>query len=217
MHTEPSVNTAEPPRKRKGELRKQELIEATIDVLARKGYASLTLADVAAAAGVSPSLIVVHFKGKQRLLLETLRQLAGEYHESWRRALSEAGPAAPDRLWALIQADFSEAFCSPRKIRAWRAFWFESDWRKPYTAEFSAPTMELYGTQLELCRQIIADGGYEDRDAETVARQIDALSGGLWNEVTTDLNPMTVEQARQSASAHLAFVFPEHFTLRGPK
>ena len=46
--------------------------------------------------------------------------------------------------------------------------------------------------------------------------QIDVLSGGLWNEVTTDFLPMTVDAARQVARHSLVFLFPEHFSPEGP-
>ncbi|HEX3217144.1 MAG TPA: TetR family transcriptional regulator, partial [Aestuariivirgaceae bacterium] len=41
------------PRKASTEVRRQQLIEATIDILARRGYAATTLADVARTAGLS--------------------------------------------------------------------------------------------------------------------------------------------------------------------
>mgnify|MGYP001764514143 CR=1 FL=1 len=51
-------------RKASKEVRKQQLIEATIRVLAVKGYAALTVADVAKAAGLSTGIIIFHFVSK---------------------------------------------------------------------------------------------------------------------------------------------------------
>jgi TetR/AcrR family transcriptional repressor of bet genes len=63
-------------RKASKEMRRQQLIEATIDTLATKGYAATTLADVAKAAGLSGGIVNFHFETKDKLLVETLRQLA---------------------------------------------------------------------------------------------------------------------------------------------
>lgn len=200
----------------KGEARKQELVEAAIDVLAADGLPGTTLAAVAERVGVTPALINVHFKSKDGLLTEVLRQLSTEYHGQWRRALATAGPKAADRLWALVEADFDEDFCTPRNMRAWRAFWSDSSWRERYYDDHGSSTIEASSVLLELCRQIVAEGVYEDRDPDIASMQIDVLSGGLWNEVTTDFLPMTVDAARQVARHSLVFLFPEHFSPEGP-
>ena len=50
-------------RKASKEVRRQQLIEATIDVMARKGYSGTTMFDVAKAAGLSSGIgisVTVH-------------------------------------------------------------------------------------------------------------------------------------------------------------
>ena len=98
--------TVSPGRTASREVRRQQLIEATIGVLAAKGYAALTLADVARAAGLSVGIIDFHFEGKEKLLAETLRHLAAEYQRNWSEAMAAAGPSPAARLAAVLRADF---------------------------------------------------------------------------------------------------------------
>ncbi len=77
----------QPQRKASKAVRRSQLIEATIDTLARKGYAALTLADVAKTAGLSVGIVNFHFDTKEKLLVETLKQLAGQYRDNWNEAL----------------------------------------------------------------------------------------------------------------------------------
>src|SRR5262245_10309114 len=60
-------------RKASKDVRRLQLIEATIDVMARKGYAGTTMADVAKQAGLSSGIVNFHFETKENLLAETLK------------------------------------------------------------------------------------------------------------------------------------------------
>ena len=74
---------AAPSRKAARDVRRAQLIEATIAVLARKGYAALTVADVAKEAGLSPGIVIFHFTSKDELLAAVLSFLAAEYRQHW--------------------------------------------------------------------------------------------------------------------------------------
>ena len=73
--------------------RRQELIQATIAVIARHGYSGTTVARVARKAGVSTGLMNFHFDSKDRLFRATFDFLAAEYQEVWDRNLAAAGIA----------------------------------------------------------------------------------------------------------------------------
>ena len=80
--------------------RRQQLIDATMKCIARKGMGSTTLADVAREAGLSQGIVNLHFKSKENLLNETLQFLADEYKAQFEKALrqSEKLLALPDDL-----------------------------------------------------------------------------------------------------------------------
>jgi len=196
--------------------RRRQMIEATLDALAAKGYAAFTIADVARAVGVSTALVLSHFKTKDQLLLEVQRRLAGEYHDNWQRMLEAAGPDPASRLWALALAEFSEATCRPRKILAWKAFWAVPQSRSEYLQEFGPRNVEYLRILTACCAQLIEEGPYPGYEAGLIARMIDSLYGGLWLELTSTATPLTVHEARRAALNHLALLFPRHFTSRGP-
>ena len=64
-----------PQRKATRPVRRQQLIDSTIAVLARKGYAGLTVADVAKEAGLSAGIVIFHFNSKDELLAAVLGAL----------------------------------------------------------------------------------------------------------------------------------------------
>ena len=87
------------------EKRRQQLIDATMKCIARKGMGSTTLGDVAGEAGLSQGIVNLHFESKDNLLAETLRYLADEYKTQFDDALAQSGPGPADKLLALMQLD----------------------------------------------------------------------------------------------------------------
>ena len=81
-HPHPEKHTRRAPKA----LRREQLINATIDSLALRGYAATTLADVADGAGLSRGIVNFHFESKEKLLVETLQFLSDEYSANWREA-----------------------------------------------------------------------------------------------------------------------------------
>ncbi|WP_457155514.1 TetR family transcriptional regulator, partial [Mesorhizobium sp. P5_C1] len=65
-------------RKASKEVRQLQLIEATIDSLAKRGYSETTMADVADGAGLSRGIVNFHFESKEKLLIATLQHMYDE-------------------------------------------------------------------------------------------------------------------------------------------
>jgi AcrR family transcriptional regulator len=208
------ADLSSPSRKAPKEVRRHQLIEATIDTLARKGYAELTLADVAKIAGLSVGIVNFHFESKEKLLVETLKTLAEDYRGNWQEALRRGGPRPADKLVALLAADFNERICSQRTLAAWCAFWAEAQSRPTYQEHCSSNDAEYSALTLDLCARIIRDGNYP-YDARLIARALDALLEGLWLDLMTMEKPYTLGEALETVYASLSAIFPRHFDASG--
>ena len=78
----------------------ERILEAAARVLADQGGTGLSMADVAAAAGVSKGLIHYHYRDKDALLARLARWLADAVERREREALRGIQPAqAIDKLW----------------------------------------------------------------------------------------------------------------------
>jgi len=104
------------------EVRRQQLITATIRTIHELGYEKVTLARVARAAGISPGLVPHYFRDKQGLLAATMRHIAEELRMELSRHLAAAhGPRA--RMEAILDANFAPRCFAPEVVAAWLAFW----------------------------------------------------------------------------------------------
>jgi TetR/AcrR family transcriptional repressor of bet genes len=210
-----NVSARPSPRKASREVRRQQLIEATISSLARRGYAQTTLTDVAAAAGVSHGLVNFHFQSKERLLGETLLFMSEEYRANWMQALALAPQQPAAQLNALILADFNEAICTPDRLAAWCAYWGEAQSRPLYQEQCGANDEEYIRIKEEICARLIADGGY-GWDPARAARVVRVTVEGVWLDFVSTTAPYSREEALKTVYLCTAALFPRHFDVNGP-
>ncbi len=203
------------PRKASRERRRQQLIDATIKTIARRGYSQTTMTDVAATAGVSHGLVNFHFQTKEKLLTETLIYLAEEYRANWAQALANADPAPARQLDAMLRADFNPAICTNARLSAWCAFWGEAQCR-PLYQEQCGSNDEAYLNVLEtLSRQLKAEGGYSFNPVHA-ARVLRVTTEGVWLDMMTMNTPYSRAEALTTVYSCAAAFFPKHFGDTGP-
>ena len=215
MNIVPDLGGERKSRKASKETRQQQLIEATIDSLAKRGYSDTTLANVADGAGLSRGIVNFHFESKEKLLVSTLQFMADEYANHWNTALEKAGPRAADKIWALVNADFDRRICTKRKLAAWCAFWGEAKSRPTYQALCGASDLNYQQTFVELCTELKADGDYA-YDPEPMALGICSMMEGLWFRLMMN-DGLTREKALGAAIEYVVAVFPKHVSTSGVK
>ncbi|MDX6282060.1 MAG: hypothetical protein QOH03_3131 [Kribbellaceae bacterium] len=98
--------------------RREQIVGATIGVLAERGYAGTSFDAICEAAGLSSKrLISYHFQTKEELLAEVLRQVTEDAAEFMRPALDAAtGPA--ELLAAYITSNIEFIAEQPDHVRA---------------------------------------------------------------------------------------------------
>jgi TetR/AcrR family transcriptional repressor of bet genes len=188
-----------------------QLIEATIDCLARYGFSEFTLSQVAKTARLSQGIVNFYFRSKEALLIETLKFMANEYEQFWTSALRKAGPRPADKLAAMIAADFDPVMTSRKKVTVWYAFWGEARWRPEYLKICQALSESYFAETRSLCQEIVQAGGYTGIDADLVARGLNAMIDGLWLDILTSPKAIDRKLAKRTCLALLGAVFRQEF------
>ncbi len=197
-------------------LRREQLIEATIDSIARHGFRKTTLSQVAKRAKLSQGIVNFYFKTKDGLLLETLEFLADEYEARWKRAVAASGPDPVAALDAIIETYLGREVCNRRKVSVWVAFWGESQSHPGFRKLCSRLANDYLLQTREIIRRIIDRGGYQRHDADAIARGLNAMINGLWLDLMIDPKHFDREAAKRACRNYLASVFPAEFAALGP-
>lgn len=205
------------PRKATRDVRRRQLMEATIDVLATRGYASLTISDVSRGAGLSLGIVNFHFESKAALLADTLKYLAVQYRDNWVAAVERAGDDPAARLYAMTSADFGENVCTPRTLQAWVSFWAEAQSQPAYDEVYGEDEADYLQTLEAMCADLSAHGDYNrPQSGRLDARVINALTDGLWVALAHTPPGITRSQALDTLHNCLAAFYPAHFDANGP-
>lgn len=196
------------------EERRQQLIDATMKCIARKGMGSTTLGDVAKEAGLSQGIVNLHFESKENLLNETLRFIADDYKNEFNQALEDSEPDAARKLHALMELDLRPSTLDRRRLAVWFAFWGEVKSRPRYR-EVCKKSDEYYDEVLRtLCNEIIAEGGYTNITAVAVATVLTSLTNGMWLSYLISPKRFDRQSATNAVNEYLCSIFPRHFPLR---
>lgn len=113
--------------RRKVEVRREEILVATIAEIEKSGMSALRVSDIAGSLGVSSGLVFYHFDTKDALLVEALEYAvvrdadrldralakAGEPVERLRRVLTSYGPTGAAHGWTLWIEAWSTALREP--------------------------------------------------------------------------------------------------------
>ena len=192
-------------------MRRQQLIAATIKSISRRGISGTTIPEVAKEAGLSLGIVNLHFETKDNLLSQTLRHLANEYKELFENTLEKSGPGPADKLLALMKMDLKPKVCDRQKLAVWFAFWGEAK-SVPTYQKICAEHNDVYDeVLLELCQDIIDDGGYMHVTASQATDALSALTDGMWLSCLVSRRVWDRHAAMDAVYSYLHGVFPKHF------
>lgn len=195
-------------RRVQSELRKQQIIEATLDSIDQAGLSQLSLDKIASKAGITKGNLVFHFGNRDSLLEKALQFMNQEYLDCWQGLLKAAGDNPVDQIEALINSRFTAKICSRKKISIWYAFWGETRSRPGYQ-KVCGETDQAYSTALKRCCSAIKNIYGGSLDSATAAQAIEGMIDGLWQDILISPQPMKRSDAAAAVHRLLHALFPE--------
>lgn len=165
--------------------RREQMLQAALEVISARGYADTRIADVADRAGVSPALVIYYFKTKDQLLTEAIRH----YEDTWYAVGQErmAGlPSAAARLEEFVAMScLAEAEPDPASSsQLWLDFWAQAA-RNPEVAGVRQKSDERW-------REVIGALVLEGQEAGEF-RAVDAGNFAIY--LSTLLDGLTIQIA----------------------
>lgn len=189
------------------EVRRLQLIEATIACIAERGISGTTMAAVTGRAGLSMGIVSLHFESKENLLNATLTHLSQEERKTWTGIMSDDEKRPAQKLWAVAMSSFDPRIFNPTNIAVWFAFFGEARYRAFYRKIVEAYDDERAGVFEELCESMLPEGA----DALFVADGIESFGDGLWLNAILYPEDVTREYCLNQMASYLTAVFPDQF------
>lgn len=122
------------------EERRRQILAAAYRVAGKQGLAETTILQVSAAAGVSPGLVIFHFKNRRELLLSLLEDLLATT-TVLRPGVEEPSATPEAKLLSVLREEIQRLTSEPVRIRLTFDYWMagvrDADTRKRLKAEFA--------------------------------------------------------------------------------
>ncbi|MEF1226628.1 transcriptional regulator BetI [Vibrio fortis] len=175
------------------DIRKPQLVQATMAVIDRVGLHSASIALISKEAGVSTGIINHYFGGKHGLLEETMREILRQLSVTITKALKELpANAHQQRINAIINGNFEGYQAENKVAKTWLAFWSYSMHDAQLKRLQRVNEKRLISHLLIELKELL-----EPEQAELVAHGIASLIDGIWLRGT--LNPEGIDANKARA------------------
>ena len=176
-------------------IRRESLIEATLQCLREYGDEGVSVRRISAAAGVSVGLINHHFPGKASLVAATYEALATSLLDSIHQHALDAGSGPRERLHQFFVAWFAPDKIDPQIFQVWLVFW-SMVVHSPEMSRVHERTNGIYRQTLEkLLEELQALPAVPAFNVRIAAIGLTALLDGLWIEASLRRQAFDPEQA----------------------
>ncbi|WP_328504447.1 TetR family transcriptional regulator [Streptomyces sp. NBC_00457] len=198
------------------EVRRRLIVEAAVPLIAERGYASVGVRDVAAAAGVSVGTVTYHFGSVQEILSEAMVLHIERYYSDLSEAAEQAAGGA-EALRLLVDALFTED--TDRHWRMWFQYWnagasVEGGPTDEAFARGQAERYEAWHRQIRaLAERGVADGEFTGDDLDGFTARFAALADGLALQRLRQAPPLSTADARR----HLNRLIETELVRRSPE
>lgn len=197
------------------EVRREQLIQATIRCIAEEGLSHTTVNSVARRAGLTAGMVNFHFNSKQQLLTATLQAVMDEFVASCSAAIQDDSLGVADRLLALVAASFGPGVSDPAKVAVWYSFWGEA----PARSEYVKVCSEAEEFHLGCVRTLIDEAcALEDRPlhAHAISKALCGLMDVLWQDILVEQDKFDRPAAIETCAQYLESMLPRTFSRRMP-
>jgi TetR/AcrR family transcriptional repressor of bet genes len=164
-------------------LRRQQLIDATIESIGELGLQGTTINSISKKAGLSSGIISHYFGGKKGLIEATVRHLLTSLKESLLSQVAET-TTPEQRLTYIIEANFALVQQRADTTRTWLSFWAHS-----------MHDAELHRLQNVNSKRLTSNLAYSFKQllpverAELAAQLSAAMIDGLWLRAVLSQSP----------------------------
>ena len=155
-------------------VRRQQLIDATIESVAELGLQGTTINSISKKAGLSSGIISHYFGGKQGLIEATVRYLLSSLKSALlNRVTQQTSPE--QRLMFIVEANFSRIQQQSNNTKTWLSFWAHSMHDAQLHRLQNVNSKRLFSNLLSSFKQLMSDS-----DANLAAELSAAMIDGLW-------------------------------------
>jgi TetR/AcrR family transcriptional repressor of bet genes len=190
------------PRPSNSAERRLQIARALRSIMASRGYDGASIADVAAAAGLTPGLVHYHFENKLEILLVVLDDLFAGHTAALEQALAQANGDASQKLAAFLDLHLATGrSADPQALACWITIIGEA-LREPAVRDaYERATIALLERLRAILREGVSAGVFHTSDPKAAAAALMAAIQGYFVLAATARSQIPRSTAAASVKA----------------
>ncbi len=180
-------------RKRIRDIRNEELIEATIVAVHKRGYGTVTMSEIAQEAGASAASISYYFGSKDGLMEATMRHMLRKLRAAMVAGYAEA-ETPRDRLYAVMNANFADSLYTVPQCSIWMQFWASAPYSTRLARLHRINRARVHSHFVAELSQLVRPD-----QVETARQALQSYMDGVWLQGAQSETLLDAERARRAA------------------
>jgi TetR/AcrR family transcriptional repressor of bet genes len=183
-------------------IRRDELMDAAIDVVGESGLPGATLAVIAGRAGMSAGLVNHYFESKEELLALAMRSLSNLFRQDILNVLPKNATPA-ERLKAIVDGSFAPQHFRGAKREAWMQFMLASQSEPRIKHLFHLTGARFVSNIRYAVRQLVPAGEVDD-----IVDGIAALIDGFFWQIAGEYDEEDFQRAQRICWRYVCLLIP---------
>ncbi|MDX2421046.1 MAG: transcriptional regulator BetI [Amphritea sp.] len=176
-------------RKRIKDIRREELLLATLDTIHAVGLQNITVAKLSATAGMSQGMVHHYFKNKAEIIEAAIRYVNAKLRDDVINQVNSAS-SPTERLFKIIDVNFSAHWFNTETAQLWVSFCAEVPFNPTFHRIQHAIHSRMQSNLLSCLKKIIPDN-----EATNIAYELSNMIDGLWLRLSVNSTDLTPEKA----------------------
>jgi TetR/AcrR family transcriptional repressor of bet genes len=183
--------------KRIKDIRREELLRATLDTIREVGLQNTTVARLSAHAGMSQGMVHHYFKNKAEIVEAAIRYANAELRDDLIQEVNSVRTPV-DHLFKIIEINFSERRFTKEATRFWVSFCAEVPFNPTFHRIQRVIHRRMRSNLLSCLKQLLPE-----KEALNVAEDLSNMIDGLWLRFSVDTTDLTAEKSIQNLTLYL--------------
>lgn len=185
-------------RKRIKDIRREELLLATLDTIHKEGLHNITVAKLSSTAGMSQGMVHHYFKNKAEIIEAAIRYVNTKLRDY---IIAEINHSQTDRerLFKIIDANFADQWFNQDITRLWISFCAEVPFNPTFYRIQYAIHRRMRSNLLSSLKPLV-----KIEEAERISNELSNLIDGLWLRKSVNTSEISSEQAVHCIEQYLS-------------
>ncbi len=176
-------------RKKIKDIRREELLQATLDTIHAEGLHNITVAKLSTTAGMSQGMVHHYFKNKAEIIEAAIRHINAELRTELVQELGQVNSPV-EKLFKILDTNFAPHWFNQKTTRLWVSFCSEVPFNNTFARIQTVIHKRMHSNLKHVLKPLLTD-----HNPDQISDEISNLIDGFWIRSSVSADGISPEEA----------------------